>query len=392
MPCIAVQIDARWLYCTVPHCKCTALDCTALHCITCLHQQMGLQPVPYPSAPFPASQNAPGQFHMFLQVTPEERSLAAAMRWQDELTSRGCLPDPGGTRAPSPLPGLANFYPGQLALLQASDSKLQSAGAAAQARASPPTSSLPAMQHAAPLSTAESSSQSQQADTTCHHRHGTPLTITQTDNPPSMQAEEPHCIPGDHSNTGPQQTQGSATKAAGVDSTQGQSAPQVAQLARLPSAKGHCLMSYPNARPQSPIKHPATRGTFLNGMHASQMLSVRPCSVQSQRPSTAAPSADGAAPSKSEPADPCEAREGSDTPSMPQALSGGAEEQHPLVLLRCSQPVAVAQTPTGPQPGTKLPTGSVAAQTHQCAADDIGTAIQLLSHICQGPLAPIIYQ
>ena len=178
------------------------------------------------------------------------------MRWQEELTSRGCLPGPGGTRAPSPLPGLANFYPGQLALL--SDSKLQSAGAAAQARAIPPTSSLPTTQHAVPLSTPESNSQCEQADTTCHHRHGTPLTITQTDNPPSMQADEPHC---NHLDTGPQQTRGSTTKAAGADSTQRQSAPQVAQLARLPSAKGHCLMSYPNARPQSPIKHPATRGT-----------------------------------------------------------------------------------------------------------------------------------
>lgn len=344
---------------------------------------MGLQPVPSRFAPFPRPPNDPGLFHMLLQVTPEERSLAAAMRWQDELTSRGCLLGPGGTRGPSPLPGLANFYPGQLALLQQSDSKLASAGAAAQARASPPTTSLPATQHAAPLSTAETSSQCEQVDATHHRQHGTPLVITQTDNPPSMQEEEPHCIPSDHSDAGPQQTRGSTTKAAGADSTQQQSAPQ---LARLPSAKGHCLMSYPNARPQSPIKHPATPGDLQNGMHASKMLSVRPCIVQSQQPSTAAPTPDGTASSKREPADLCEAQEGWDTSLMPQSLSGGEEEQHPTVLLRCSQPVAVTQTPTGPQPGSKLPTGSVAAQTSQCAADDIGTAIWLFSDICQGPL------
>ena len=110
-------------------------------------------------------------------------------------------------------------------------------------------------------------------------------------------------------------------------------------------------------------------------MHASQMLSVRPCSVQPQRPSTAAPIPDVAAPSKSEAADPCEAREGIDTPLRHRSLSGGEEEQHPTVLLRCSQPVAVAQMPTGPQPGSKTPIGVDAAQTPQRAADDIGTAI-----------------
>lgn len=385
--CCCTHCDILHSTASTSHSTANALDCTvlhwtaphstanALHCVACVHhyiqQPMGSQLVLSQSAPFPRPPKNPGQFHTLLQVTPEERSLAAAMRWQDELTSRGCLPGPGVTQAPSPLPGLANFYPGQLALLQQSDSRLQSAAAAAQARASPLTSSLPATQHAAPLSTAESSSQSEQADTTHHQRNGTPLTITQTDNPPSMQLEEPHCIPSDHSETGPQQTRGSTTKAAGADSTQQQPAPEVAQLARLPSAKGHCLMSYPNARPQSPIKHPATRGDLLNGMHASQMLSVRPCSVQSQRPSTAAPTPDVAASSQREPADPCE---GLDTSLMPHSLSGGEEEQHPTVLLRCSQPVAVTQMPTGPQPGSKLPSGPIAAQTSHCAADNIGTA------------------
>ena len=307
---------------------------------------------------------------MLLQVTPEERSLAAAMRWQDELTSRGCHLGPGGYRAPTPLMSLANLDPGQLALLQRSDSKLLSAAAAAQARASVPTSSLPMTQHAAALDTAETGSQSEQPNTTYHDRHGTLLRIIKTDNTPSMQAEESSQAPDDYLETSSQQTSGSA-KAAVSDSMQQQSAPTAPLLARLPSAKGHCLMSYPNARPQSPMKHPSTRGDLLTGTHAGNMLSVRPFGAQSQRPSTAAPILDATASSKSEPADAYEAREGF---ANPQSLTCGEEDQPPAVLLRCSQPSAVAQTPTGSQPESKLPSGPGLAQTSQSAADDTGTA------------------
>ena len=307
--------------------------------------------------------------YMYLQVTPEERSLAAAMRWQDELTSRGCHLGPGGGTTPTPLMSLANYDPGQLALLQRSESRLLSAAAAAQARASVPTSSLPITQHAAALDTAEMSSQCEQAHTTYHDRHGTPLKLIKTDNMPSMQAEESSQAPSNYLQTSSQQTSGSA-KAAAPDSMQRQSAPEMPLLARLPSAKGHCLMRYPNARPQSPIRHPSTRRDLLNGTHASNMLSVRPFGAQSPRPSTAAPILDAAGSRNSEPADTCEAGEDFDNP---QPLTCGDEGRPPAVLLRCSQPSAVAQTSTGSQPESQLPSGPGLAQTSQSAADDIGT-------------------
>ena len=310
---------------------------------------------------------------MLLQVTPEERSLAAAMRWQDELTSRGCHLGSGMGRAPHPLMSLANCDPGQLALLQQSESNLLSAAAAARARASVPTSSLLNTQRTAEVDTAEMCNQHEQPDTMYHDRHGTPLRIIKTDNTPSMQVEECSQAPSDHLETSSQQSAGKP-KAAALDSIQQHSAPEASQLARLPSAKGRCLMSYPNARPQSPLKHPSTRGDLLSGVHASKMLSVRPFGVQSQSPSTAGPTLDAAASSKSEPASACEAGEGFDDP---QSLSCGKEDRHPAVLLRCSQPSAATQTSTGSQPEGQLPYGPGLAQTSQHVAADIGTAMQL---------------
>ena len=300
-------------------------------------------------------------------MTPEERSLAAAMRWQDELTSRGCLPGPD--RAPSPLLSLANFDPGQLALLLRSDSKLLAAAAAAQARATVPTSSPLAATECVPaVDTAETSHQGDQADTTYHDRYGTPLRIIKTDNAPSVQAEEdPQHMSGDQVDVSSQQS-ASQAKGGWSESTQRQSAPDMAQLARLPSAKGHCLMSYPNARPQSPIKHPSTQGDLLNGVHASKMLSVRPFGVQSQRPSTAAAILDAAARSKSELADTCGSVDSCENMLMAQSSEG----RHPAVLRRSSQPQAVIQT--GALPDSKPPSGHVVAQTSRQAADDTGTA------------------
>lgn len=299
---------------------------------------------------------------MLLQVTSEERSLAAAMRWQDELTSRGCLLGPGRGRAPHPLMTLANFDPGQLALLQQSESKLLSAAAAAQARASVPTSSLLNTLHAAALDTAAVSSQCEQPNTTFRGQQGTQLRIIETDNTPSMQAEESAQAPSNCLETRSSQIT-DKPKAADLGSIQRQTASEAAQLARLPSAKGHCLMSYPNARPQSPMRH---RGDLLNGVHTSKMLSVRPLTAQSQRPSTTASILDAFASSKSEPANACEACEGFDDP---QSLSPGQEDRHPAVLLRCSQPSAVMQMTTSSQPESKLPFGPSHAQTSQSTAD-----------------------
>lgn len=288
-----------------------------------------------------------------MQVTPEERSLAAAMRWQDELASRGCLPAP--ERALTPLVSLANFDSSQLARLQRSDSKLLfAAAAAAQARATPPTSSLSVTEDLKAVDTAESV-QSGQAGTTSHDQCGTPLRIVKTDNPPSMKADDCPQASATHMDVTSHKSQGIAE--AGLGNIQQQSAPEVVQLACLPSAKGHCLMSYPSARPQSPVKHPSARGAPLQ---ASEMLSVRPFGVQPQRPSTAAANLDAAAvqavASTNRPAEECGSLHGSPTVTMVQS-----EDRQPAVLKRCSRPTS--EPSCGPAVG----------QRSHSAADDIGT-------------------
>ena len=361
--------------------RCPTLETPAEAGVLCLVDCRTPHPPPLiaPKTPAPAQGWPPSdatQLHfvdMLLQVTSEERSLAAAMRWQDELTSRGCLLGPGRGRAPHPLMTLANLDPGQLALLQQSESKLLSAAAAAQARASVPTSSLLNTPHAAAPDTAAMSSDCEQANTKYHDRQGTQLRIIETDNTPSMQAEESAQAPSDPLEASSSQCTGKP-KAAALDSIQQQASPEAAQLACLPFAKGHCLMSYPSARPQSPMRHPSTRGDLLNGVHTSKMLSVRPFTAQSQRPSTTASILDAFASSKNEPADACEACEGFDDA---QSLSCGQEDRHPAVLLRCSQPSAVMQMTTSSQPESKLPFGPSHAQTSQSAANK-GTVMTAL--------------
>lgn len=290
-----------------------------------------------------------------MQVTPEERSLAAAMRWQDELASRGCLPAP--ETALTPLVSLANFDSSQLARLQRSDSKLLfAAAAAAQARATPPTSSLSVTEDLKTLDRVEEIIQSNQASTSYHNQCGTPLRIVKTDYPPSMKAEN-DCPQASavHVDVTSQQSQGIAEAALG--NMQRQSAPEVAQLARLPSSKGHCLVSYPSARPQSPMKHPSAQGAPLQ---ASEVLSVRPFGVQPQRPSTAAASLDAAAvqavASTNRPAEEYGSHDGS-----PKLTMVRSEDRPPAVLKRCSRPTS--EPLCGPTVG----------QTSHSAADDIGT-------------------
>ena len=292
-----------------------------------------------------------------MQVTPEERSLAAAMRWQDELTSRGCLPRPPN-RAGTPLLSLANFDPSQLALLQRSDSKLLSAAASAaaataasaaaspavQARSAVPTGSLPETEQAAALDAANTSSQDH---ATFQDQHGTPLKIVQTGKALSRTAGDARRVIDDTQLGADdvadlvQQSPGKAA-AASSDTIQRQSAHGTAQLARLPSAKGHCLMSYPNIRPQSPMKHPPTPGERLTGLQASYMLSVRPFGTQSQRPSSAA-------------ADTNAVTEQADAPGFPPAVVSATQSgyddmsetiaRRSVVQERSSQPSA-----TTPQP------------------------------------------
>ena len=292
---------------------------------------------------------------MTVQVTPEERSLAAAMRWQDELASRGCLPAP--ERALTPLLSLANFDSGQLARLQRSDSKLLSAAAAAaQTRAIPPMSSTSVTENPKALQTAAESSQRELGAITFHDQCGTPLRIVKTGNPPSMKAEDCPQTSAAHVEVCSQQSPGIAE--AGAANIQRQSAPEVAQLARLPSAKGHCLMSYASARPQSPMKQPSfSRGAPL---HASEMLSVRPFGVQPQRPSTAAAILNAApvqaVAGKSMPAEGCGPHDGN-----PEVLVVQSEDRQPAVLKPCSQPDSRPQHAVG--------------QSSHPPADDQGTAV-----------------
>jgi len=116
----------------------------------------------------------------------------------------------------------------------------------------------------------------QQNDTSVHILH----TSSQAD---SAETEAPQQLCADA--TFPSSRAGST----GLESKQRDAAYGNAQLARLPSAKGHCLSSYPISafgRPQSPMKHPSTPGDCLAGLSSSHLLSVRPMSMQGQRPAT----------------------------------------------------------------------------------------------------------
>ena len=209
------------------------------------------------------------------QVTSEERSLAAAMRWQDELTSRGCLPTPD--RPPSSVTSLAS--------LQRADSKHLSSAAAVQAVAMDPVHIPTPVQQVTRSprnAVAGSGCQAGQNDALTDQQNDTSAQILHT----SSQAHSPET-------EAPQQLCANATLPSSRAGFTGLQSKQRdagnAQLARLPSAKGHCLSSYPIStfgRPQSPMKHPSTPGDSLAGLSSSHLLSVRPMSMQGQRPAT----------------------------------------------------------------------------------------------------------
>ena len=315
-----------------------------------------------------------------LQVTPEERSLAAAMRWQDELTSRGCLPAPDKTHGP--LLSLAHFDPGQLTLLKRSDSKLLSAAAttaaaAVQARANVPTSSLPLTEQAMEQDPAQADGQPEQGDATCLDQSGTPLKITQTGQASSRTAEHTLQAPSSHSASSMHQSPGKLP-GDGSETRFRQADPDSPQLARLPSAKGHCLMSYPSNRPQSPMKHPSTPGELFNGLQASRMLSVRPFSMPSQRPSSAAAPVFDA--SSTQPV------AGSVACAETSAALGGrdtvakAEEGHPVVLERGSQQSAIRHQSV-PQADSQLVPAAGSAQKSCRDAESLGRSLTICARL-----------
>ncbi|KAA6424148.1 MAG: hypothetical protein FRX49_06107 [Trebouxia sp. A1-2] len=222
---------------------------------------------------------------MSLNVTSEERSLAAAMKWQDELTSRGCLPTPD--RPSSSVTSLANLDPRHLALLQRADSKHLSSAAAVQAVASDPLHSpVPVQQVTRSPSNAVSGSacQAGQNDAFADQLNDTSTQILHTSSQAhSAETEAPQQLCANAA------LSSSRAGFTGLDSKQRDASYGNAQLARLPSAKGHCLSSYPISafgRPQSPMKHPSTPGDCLAGLSSSHLLSVRPMSMQGQRPAT----------------------------------------------------------------------------------------------------------
>ena len=234
-----------------------------------------------------------------VQVTAEERSLAAALRWQDELTSRGCLP--ASNRAQKPLLSLASFDPGQLTFQQRADGKLLSAAmsaaaaaAASHTKATIPTSSPQLTEQSVAVATASADEQTEDTAMPSREGQGTSVTITQTCSAPSINAYDLQHTPVESSDEAVLHCDPDRCRPS-PDSMQRQPSQETAQLARLPSAKGHCLSSYPAARPQSPTKHLTNAGDMLNGLQASKMLSVRPFSMQSQRPSTAVSSSETAA-------------------------------------------------------------------------------------------------
>ena len=219
------------------------------------------------------------------QVTSEERSLAAAMRWQDELTSRGCLPTPD--HPPNSVTSLASLEPRHLALLQRADSKHLASAAAVQAVAPDPLDSPTPVQQVTRFpsnAVAGSGCQVGQSDAFADQLNDTSTQIlhvssqahsAETEAPPQLCADA--TLPS------------SRAGLTGLESKQRDAAYGNAQLARLPSAKGHCLSSYPISafgRPQSPMKHPSTPGDCLAGLSSSHLLSVRPMSMQGQRPAT----------------------------------------------------------------------------------------------------------
>jgi len=219
------------------------------------------------------------------QVTSEERSLAAAMRWQDELTSRGCLPTPD--RPPNSVTSLASLEPCHLALLQRADSKHLSSAAAVQAMALDPLDiPVPVQQVTRSPSNAVAGSacQAGQNDAFADQQNDASVQILHTSSrahSAEAEARQQLCANA----TLPSSRAGFT----GLESKQKDAAYGNAQLARLPSAKGHCLSSYPISafgRPQSPMKHPFTPGDCLAGLSSSHLLFVRPMSMQGQNPAT----------------------------------------------------------------------------------------------------------
>ena len=207
------------------------------------------------------------------------------MRWQDELTSRGCLTTPD--RPPSYATSFASLGPRHLALLQRADSKHLSSAAAVQAVASDSLySPTPVQKVTRSPSTAGAGSghQAGQNDALAGQQNNTPVQILHTSSQAdSAETEAPQQLCG---NT---PLPSSRAGFAGLESKQRDAAYGNAQLARLPSAKGHCLSSYPVSafgRPQSPMKHPSTPGDGLAGLSSSHLLSVRPVSMHGQRPAT----------------------------------------------------------------------------------------------------------
>ncbi len=282
------------------------------------------------------------------QVMSEERSLAAAMRWQDELTSRGCLPAP--ERVPTPLLGLASLDPGQLASLQRSDSRLLSVAAAAQARISGPVNnSTPAQPLAASASdTTGAASQDELYDGVAHEQDAVLVQILHTSG--NSQATEQQVSPYLPVTAPEASGPASSGKAVptGLEHGYRDAAHEHAHLARLPSAKGHCLSSYPTGilgRPQSPMKHSSASANVLGGgLPTAGLLSVKPVSMQGHRPATAAAAAAAADCVVSTSG----AQETGD--SLPQSSAG-----HPVVLERSTRPIvkAASTTELDALPGTE---------------------------------------
>ena len=277
------------------------------------------------------------------------------MRWQDELTSRGCLPTPD--RPPSSATGLASLEPRHLALLQRADSKHLSLAAAVQAVASDSLNSpTPVQQVTRYPSNAV-------AGTGCQGGHSDALDDEQND--ASVQilhtSSEAHSAAAEAC----QQPCANATLPSsragfsGLESKQRDAAYGNAQLARLPSAKGHCLSSYPISafgRPQSPMKHPSTPGDGLAGLSSSHLLSVRPVSMQGQRPATV-PGNNAASQSTSEVQD-------RDT----RLAQNQTDSMHPVVLERSTQQSLKAAASNPPDEMT------AAAEQQRAAAEQLASA------------------
>jgi hypothetical protein len=293
------------------------------------------------------------------QVTAEERSLAAAMRWQDELTSRGCLPTPDPP--PSSATSLASLESRHLGLLQRADSKHLSSAAAVQAVASDPLdSSIPVQPVTRSLSNAVAGSgcQAGQNDALADQQNDTSVQILHTSSQAySAETEAPQQLCADA--TLPSSRAGFT----GLESKQRDAAYGNAQLARLPSVKGHCLSSYPISafgRPQSPMKHPSTPGDGLAGLSSSHLLSVRPVSMQGQRPATVLGNA--ASQSTSEVQD-------RDT----RLAQNQTDSMHPVVLERSTQQSLKSASSNTPDEMT------MPAEQQRAAAEQLASAASATS-------------